>query len=180
MGRRKIIPPPGCIPTEEAAQQLQVSKDRLYQLVKEGRLHVYGVGNAFVFQKVEIDNFERNPIGRKRKNPTPWSIYRSGAVVLITDIFVQVRAGQQQALKERLLAVREAGEYTFPGTIARYIRPVDEQMNTLHITLVWKSTEMPSEEARQGYLALFQNDLKDLLDWETMETRTADALLNTL
>ena len=180
MGRRKIIPPPGCIPTEEAAQQLHVSKDRLYQLVKEGRLHVYGVGNAFVFQKKEIDNFERNPIGRKRKNPTPWSIYRSGALVLITDIYVQVRAGKQQALRDRLFAVREANEYTFPGTIARYIRPIDEQMSGIHITLVWKSTEMPAEEARQGYMAMFQDDLKDLLDWETMKMQTMDSLINTL
>ena len=60
--------------------------------------HAYAVGNAFIFLEKDIDQFERNPTGRKRKGPPSWRIYKGDVKVLITEITVQVHAGQQEQL----------------------------------------------------------------------------------
>ncbi|HXR66444.1 MAG TPA: helix-turn-helix domain-containing protein [Ktedonobacteraceae bacterium] len=179
MNERKKSSPPGYISSEEAAQRLGVSKDRLYQWVKQARLTAYTVGNAFIFLEKEIDGFERNPTGRKRKGPPSWRVYQGEVKVLVTEIQVQVRAGQQKRLRARVEAMQKAGEYVFPGTIARYIVQGDEQLSHVQILLFWKSTEMPVEAARQTQLAMFQEDFADTLDWQTARIKTTDALTYT-
>src|SRR5579859_431034 len=98
MNERKKSSPPGYISSDEAAQRLDVSKDRLYQWVKQARLTAYTVGNAFTFLEQDIESFERNPTGRKRKGPPAWRVYKGDVKVLLTEISVQVRAGQQRRL----------------------------------------------------------------------------------
>ena len=75
--------------------------------------------------------------------------------------------------------MQEADEYIFPGTIARYIVQGDEQLSHIKILLIWKSTEMPVEEARQSQLAMFQEDFADVLDWQSAQIKTTDALTYT-
>jgi excisionase family DNA binding protein len=179
MNERKRSSPPGYISSEEAAEKLKVTKDRLYQWVKEGRLLAYNVGNAFTFLEQDVAHFERNPTGRKRKAPPPWRIYKGEVKVLATEIRVQVRAGQADQLAAKVQAMQEANEYVFPGTIARYIMQGDGKGGYVQIFLIWKNTEMPDEPARQSQLALFQTDFADVLDWQTAETRTTNVLTHT-
>lgn len=179
MKGRKKISPPGYISTEEAARRLDVTRDRLYQWIKQGRLSAYMVGNAFTFLEQDVANFERNPTGRKRKGPPPWRSYKGEVTVQVTAITVQVHAGQQVRLKAKIQAMLEAGEYLFPGTFARYIVEGDEQFSFVHIWLIWKSTEMPNEAARESQLALFQQDFADTLDWSTAQIKTTNALTYT-
>jgi excisionase family DNA binding protein len=176
---RKKIPESGYLTSEEAAQIIGVSKYRLYQYVKEERLQAYTFGNAFMFRKEEIEQFRPLPSGRTRSKPPSWHSYRSGGKVLGTVIHVQIREGQQQKLVEKLQAIGETDQYTFPGTIARYVLQGDEQLSSVYILLIWKSTEMPSEEARLGHLAAFQAELADVLDWETARIETNDAIIHT-
>lgn len=92
---------------------------------------------------------------------------------------MQVRAGQQSQLVEKLQAIQRADQHTFPGTIARYVLRGDEQLDSVHILLVWKSTEMPGEEKLRSYLGAFQAELADMLEWETARMRTTEALIHT-
>jgi excisionase family DNA binding protein len=179
MNERKKSSPPGYISSEEAARRLDVTKDRLYQWVKQARLTAYTVGNAFTFLEQDIAAFERNPTGRKRKGPPAWRTFKSGAKVLTTAIDVPVRAGQQEQLKAKLQTMQKTAEHLFPGTIARYIVQGDEPLSYVHILLFWKSTEMPAESARQANLAIFQEDFADLLDWSNAQIKTTDALTYT-
>ena len=49
----------------------------------------------------------------------------------------------------------------------------------VHIFLIWKDTEMPTEADRQQSLRSFEEDFADILEWETAEYMTNDALIYT-
>lgn len=177
--KNKQLSPPGYLSSEEAAQRLSVTKDRLYQWVKEGRLAAFTVGNAFTFLEKDILNFERNPTGRKRKAPPPWRIYKGEVKVLATQMQVAVCPGQQEQLAARVQEMQETNEFAFSGTIARYLLFGDEQKSYVRIMLVWKNTEMPSDETRQSQLALFQERFADVLDWSGATIKTTEVLTYT-
>ena len=176
---QKKSPLPGYVTSEEAAQMLGVSKDRLYQYLRGKRIPALQLGKSYIIRIEDVKQFQPNPTGRVRTKPPSWHIYRSGGKVLGTVITVQVRPGQQQRLVEKLQAIHEADQYTFPGTIARYILRGDEQLNSVYILLIWKSTEMPDEETRQQHLVAFQTELADVLDWETAQIETNEAIIHT-
>jgi hypothetical protein len=55
----------------------------------------------------------------------------------------------------------------------------DESLTALQILLIWKSTEMPDEAARKHELALFQEQLADVLEWERAQYTTNEAIIHT-
>ena len=175
----KAFPIPGYIVAEEAARMLGVSKNRLHQYIREGRLAAVRVGKSYLLRAEDVAQFKANPTGRIRTQPPAWRVYKGGGKVFVTEIGVQVREGQQQRLTEKLHAMQAANQYTFPGTIARYIVQGDERLSCVHMILVWKTTEMPDEAARQEYLAAFQAELRDLLDWNTAQVQTNQAIIHT-
>lgn len=179
MKERKATPPPGYISSEEAARKLGISRDRLYQFVRNGRLPAHLIGTSFLFRVKDIEDFERNPVGRKKVKPTPWRAYKGDTRVLITEIDVQVRANRQEQLVEKLQAIQKGDKHTFPGTIARYVVQGYAQPGSIHISLLWKSTDLPAEALRQTYLTMFQEDLKDVLDWGTAQIQTTEAIIHT-
>lgn len=97
----------------------------------------------------------------------------------MTDIRVQVRAGQQAKLEEKLKTIQKLDRHTFPGTVARYVIKSDEALATVQILLIWKSTEMPDETTRQQDLMLFQEELADVLDWATAQSSTHEVIIHT-
>jgi excisionase family DNA binding protein len=175
----KAFPIPGYIVAEEAAQMLGVSKNRLHQYIREGRLAAIRVGKSYLLRAEDVAQFKANPTGRIRTQPPAWRVYKGGGRVVVTEIDVQVRSGQQQQLAEKLQAIQVANQYTFPGTIARYIVQGSEQSGCVHIILVWKTTEMPDEAVRQEYLATFQAELGEMLDWNTAQVQTNQAIIHT-
>ena len=179
MTARKTSPPPGFLISEEASAKLGITKDRLYQYVKLDRIDYYTFGRAYMFLVEDVEQFKRNPTGRARSKRLSWRMYRAGAKVLLTEIDVQVRTGQQQKLVEMLQTIGEADEHAFPGTIARYILQEDKQKDHVQILLFWKSTDIPNEEKRQNHLAVFQSELEDVLDWGTAQIKTKEALIHT-
>src|SRR5579885_351645 len=179
MARQRKAHPPGILTSEEAARRLGVSKDRIYQFVSEGRLPHSTFGNAFMFRVEDVDRIKRNPSGRKQTKIRLWRTYKGNVKVLTTEIVVPVRAGQQKRLHEKLQFIRKSEQHVFPGTLDRYVIAGDGQLNSLHISLYWKSTSMPDESEFQQYLDAFQAELADVLDWEMAEVHTREALLYT-
>ncbi len=44
---------------------------------------------------------------------------------------------------------------------------------------MWKDTEMPDEATRERYLAMFQEELADVLDWDTARMSTKEGIIYT-
>ena len=170
---------PGYIESDKAANMLGVSKSRLYDYIREKRFPARRVGRSYIMRVEDIKQFQTNPSGRTRTKPPSWRAYRSGGKVLTTEIQVQVRAGQQNRLIAKLQAIQSTDQHTFPGTIARYVVQGDEQLSNVRILLIWKTTEMPDEAARQEHLAAFQAELADVLDWKTAQSQTNQAIIHT-
>ena len=157
---------------------LGISQNRVYVHIRANRLPAQKVGKAYLILKSDIENFEPNPRGRARSNPAPWRAYQE-ASLLATEIDVQVRAGQQERLTEKLRAMLRDQQHIFPGSIARYVWQQGEQAGSVRVQLIWKSTDMPDEQKRQSELAAFQEQLADVLDWQTAKVREVRALIHT-
>jgi NTP pyrophosphatase (non-canonical NTP hydrolase) len=78
-----------------------------------------------------------------------------------------------------LHAIQEANRHTFPGTLARYLIKGDEALTSMQFVLIWKDTDMPDETTRQHDLEALQDELADVLDWETAHTSINETLLYT-
>jgi excisionase family DNA binding protein len=170
---------PGYVSIKEAADLLDVSDKRVYQYIRAGRLPAQRVGHILILPIEAVRQFKPSPSGRVRTKAPSWRTYRSRGTVLVTDIRVPVRAGQQAALVKKLRTIQKLDELTFPGTVARYVVKSDESLAALQILLIWKSTEMPDEAARKHDLALFQEQLADVLEWERAQYTTNEAIIHT-
>jgi excisionase family DNA binding protein len=170
---------PGHIRSEAAAEMLGITTNRLHQYARQGRLPSIPVGKSYLFKIEDVESFQKKPSGRARQKPTSWHTYKSGIKVFVTEIDVQVQAGQQQYLTEKLQTISNADRYVFPGTIARYVIQQDEQINSIHILLFWKGTDMPGAETLQAYLTAFQVELADVLDWKTAQIKTNETIIHT-
>lgn len=163
----------------EAAHQLNVTPNRVYEIIEEGRMKASKIGKTFYIPKQEVDNFKRRPTGRRRTNNVQWRSFVGDVRLMVTIIDVQVLPGQQEALREKLVAIHENQRHLFPGTMARYIMPDDEQLNTLTIWLVWKNSDMPTEEKHEEFLGQFREETAQLLDWRTARVRVKASPLHT-
>src|SRR6266446_26771 len=170
---------PGFVSIKEAADLLGVSDKRVYQYVRAGRLPAQRVGHILILPIEEVKRFKPSPTGRVRTKAPSWRTYRSRGTLFVTDIHVPVRAGQQTTLLKKLRTIQKHDEHTFLGTVARYVVKSDESLTALQILLIWKSTEMPDEAARKHDLALFQEQLADVLIWEQAQYSTNEALIHT-
>ncbi len=82
-------------------------------------------------------------------------------------------------LLEKLWAIKQEGRHLFPGTVTRYISLDDASPATVTIQLVWKNGEMPDEATRKQAFRDFEEELADVLDWETAEYRTEKVVIHT-
>src|SRR5260370_17186112 len=122
---------------------LGVSDKRVYQYVVAGRLPAQRIGHILILPIEEVKQFKPSPSGRIRARAPSWRVYRSRGTLLVTDIHVQVRVGQQTRLVEKLKAIQKGDRHTFPGTVARYVVKGDAALMNAQILLIWKTTEMP-------------------------------------
>ena len=169
---------PGYVSVKEAADLLGISDKRVYQYVTTGRLSAHRIGNTVVLPLEQVKQFKPGSSGRRTKTAS-WRSYKGHGTILITEIRVQVRAGQHNVLVDRLKAMEQEHTHLFPGTVARYVFQGDSPHTTTHILLMWKDTEMPDELARQSDITAFQDALSDVLDWETATFHCTKALLHT-
>src|SRR5260370_32931026 len=120
-----------------------ITDKRVYRYIEIGRLPAFKASGVFLLAEEDVKQFKLNPPGRIRTSPPPWRVYSSRSKVLSTEIRVQVRAGKQTELLEKLHAIQVANRDTFPGTIARYLIKGDEGLTTLLCQYLWKHTESP-------------------------------------
>lgn len=170
---------PGYVSIREAAEMLGVSDKRVYQYVRAGRLPARRVGNILILPVEDVRHFKPSPSGRMRAKAPSWRAYRSRGTLVVTDIRVPVKVGQQAKLIEKLKAIRKEDSHTFPGTVARYVVKGDEGLTSVQIVLVWKSTEMPAEARRKQDLDVFQQELADVLDWQAARSTFNEVLIHT-
>jgi excisionase family DNA binding protein len=167
------------VTTSEAAEVLGVSYYTVYEYIKEKRLVAEMVGGIYMIPKKAVQEFRAKPTGRTRTRPPLWRKYRAGARVRGMDIRVRISAGQQNRLIERLNTILEAQRYLFPGTMQRYVFEEDTEPKHVIISLIWKDTEMPDESAIQQELKPLQAELADVLDWDTAQYTTKQAIIHT-
>jgi hypothetical protein len=158
---------------------LGITDKRVYRYIEIGRFPAFKASGVFLLAEEDVKQFKLNPPGRIRSSPPPWRVYSSRSKVLATEMRVRVRAGKQPELLEKLQAIQEANRHTFPGTIARYLIKGDEALNSVQVVLIWKDTEMPDEAVRQHDPEALQEELADVLDWETARYSTSEALMYT-
>jgi excisionase family DNA binding protein len=167
------------ITTSEAAEVLGVSYYTVYEYIREKRLVAEMVGGIYMIPKKAVQEFKAKPTGRTRTRPPLWRKYRAGARVRGMDIRVRISAGQQKRLIERLNTILEAQRHLFPGTMQRYVFEEDTEPKHVIISLIWKDTEMPDESAIQQELKPLQAELADVLDWDTAQYTTKQAIIHT-
>ena len=170
---------PGYVPIKEAAKLLGISDPRMYGYVRDKRIPALKAGRTLMIPTEEIERFKLNPPGRVRTKAPDWRVYNPRSKLLAMEIEVEVRAGQQERLVEKLQAIYKGQRHTFPGTIQRYVFKDDISPTTISIWLVWKDTEMPDEAVRERNLAAFQAELADVLDWETAQISTKEGIIYT-
>src|SRR5947209_16084496 len=100
-----------------------------------------------------------NHPGRARTEPPRCRVYIPRSNVLVTEIQVPVRHGQQGRLVDKLTEIQQANRHTFPGTIARYVIKGNPELTSIHLIFAWKDTEMPGESAREQHLKALQEEL---------------------
>ncbi len=170
---------PGYVSIKQAAHMLGITDKRVYRYIEIGRLPAFKASGVFLLAEEDVKQFKLNPPGRIRSSPPRWRVYSSRSKVLATEFRVHVRAGKQPELLKKLNAIQEANRHTFPGTIARYLIKSDEALTSVQFVLLWKDTDMPDETARQHDLEALQDELADVLDWETAHATTHETLLYT-
>ena len=170
---------PGYVSLKQAAKILGVSVSRVYQYVDEERIAAVRAGHNIMLSREAVEQFKPDVSGRKRKNTPSWRRLKVGGPLLTTTIHVQVREGQQKKLEKVLQEIEQGDQYTFPGTVARYISKHATSPVNVSIFLVWKKSEIPNEGAKAKALEEFQAKLADILDWSTAQCMEGEAIIHT-
>ena len=167
------------IQADEAAKILDIKRNRVYQHIRSGKLVAEKRGKIYFLLRKDVQQFQARATGRAHEQPPPWRAYKAGAQVLATEIEVRVRPGQQEKLLKQLRIMRENNDYTLPGSIERFVMQGDEQLQSVHMVLIWKSTELPDPATHRENLERFQAALADVLDWAAARIRETKVLLHT-
>ncbi len=170
---------PGYVSIKEAAKMLNLSTRRVYDFVVSGRLHGVRAVNAIMIPLEDIQKFQRGASGRERKVTPLWRISSGENTQLMTLILVQMRAGKQEALMQRLEQIRKDKQHLFPGTIARSIVGSQTNPGQAIISLIWRGTIIPEEAEREEALEAFRLALDDVLDWSSAEYNNGTAFMHT-
>lgn len=170
---------PGYVSIKEAAKMLNLSTRRVYDFVVSGRLRGVRAVNAIMIPLEDIQKFQRGASGRERKVTPLWRISSGENTQLMTLILVQMRAGKQEALMQRLEQIRKDKQHLFPGTIARSIVGSQTKPGQVIISLIWRGTIIPEETEREEALEAFRQALDDVLDWGSAEYNHGTAFMHT-
>ncbi len=158
---------------------LGLSPSRVYEYVEDGRLSSVRAAHVILIPIEEVQNFKPNIAGRPRKSVLRWRISPENNMLLSTSIVVQIRAGHQDQLMNRLEEIRQSEQHLFPGTVARFIVKSETFPEQVEISLVWRNTVMPDEESRKQGLEQFRKALADVLDWNTAQYNDGTVLMHT-
>lgn len=170
---------PEFVSVREAAKILGVSERSVYGYIEERKLPGFRATNLTVVALKDVHTFKRGTTGRPRTRVPEWRISDNENVQYMTQVFIQIRNGQEEELLRRLEEIRKGNKHTFPGTVARYFAHSKADTSDLQILLVWRGTVMPDEATRTIALEGLRHELKDLLDWENAHVEMHEILMHT-
>lgn len=158
---------------------LGISDKRVYAYVEEGRLPAVRAAHVIMIPVEEVKKFKPKISGRPRKHTPMWRSSPEENKLLTTSIRVRVQPGQDKKLQQRLEGMKQTDEYIFSGTIARYIVDSKSRPGNIEIILIWRSTTMPDEMAREQALDRFRQGLASVLDWNSAQYDHGEVILHT-
>lgn len=152
------------VSVSEAAHIIGCSRKKVYRYIKEGRLLSSRVGRILVLRRDEVQQLLPDSPEKEQRKAPPWQSPRSSEELLATIIHVQIQPGKQEELEEQLAIVEAEQQYTFGGSLARYIMGDNE---SIEIVLIWNRADMPEERTWCQDIRLFQRAFAGILDWNT-------------
>jgi excisionase family DNA binding protein len=170
---------PEYVSIKEAADMLNLSDKRVYSYVEDRRIKAVRAGNTIMIPITEIENFQFRASGRPRTTIPAWHIAKKENTLFALSIEVQVRKGQERHLASRLEEIRRSKEFTFPGTVARYLMADEQKPERVEMVLIWKKSIMPAEAEREQALENFRHALDDVFDWSTARYRYDKVYMHT-
>ncbi len=170
---------PGYISIKQTAKMLGISDKRVYQYIGEGRLPAVRAGHNIMLSLKAVEGFKPNLTGRPRKGPTPWHTLRSGGPLVTIQIRVQIIAGQQEQLAEKLHRIEEDDAFTFVGTVARYVIKEETNPAFVSILLIGKKKDLPDRKVQEEALVAFKAVLADVVDWNTAQFIEGTTIIHT-
>ena len=170
---------PEYVSIKEAAEMLHISDKTLYAYVEDRRIKAMRAGNTLMIPIAEIQNFQFRGAGRPRTTIPAWYIAKKENTLFALSIEVQVRKGQERHLASRLEEIRRSKEFTFPGTVARYLMADEQKPERVEMVLIWKKSIMPAEAEREQALENFRHALDDVFDWSTARYRYDKVYMHT-
>ncbi len=170
---------PEYVSIKEAADILNLSANRVYEFVMEGRLSGVRAADVIMIPLDEVKRFKRGSTGRPRKNQPKWRVSPRHDALHTTLIFVSLFAGKEEIFAEKLSEIRRAEKHTFPGTVARYMIISDTVPNQVQILLVWRNSIMPDRADLERELEALRQELADVLDWSTAQYHHGKVFMHT-
>lgn len=164
---------------KEAAKILNISDKMVYFYVENRRIKAVRAGNNIMIPVAEIEEFQFRATGRPRTTIPTWKISRKENTLFALSIEVRVHKGLEGQLARRLEEIRQSKEFTFPGTVARYIVVSQDDPRQVEIMLIWKKSIMPAEAEREQALEDFRHALADLFDWHTAHYKPGQVAMHT-
>ncbi|WP_165423397.1 helix-turn-helix domain-containing protein [Ktedonosporobacter rubrisoli] len=170
---------PGYFTIKEAAQILGISGNRVYTYIEEGRLPAVRSAHIFMIAKQDVYNFKPSTSGRPRKRSPDWHKSLQENQLIVKNITVKLRPGQEERLQEKLDEIRLKKEHIFPGSVSRYVARSQTAPDHVEIELMWRINRLPNEAELERQLEAFRQQLADVLDWQTAQYKTSEVLIHT-
>ncbi|SRR5579875_417598 len=161
-----------------AAEMLGISTKEVQRYIHNGRLKGRKLEREYMVSKESVLKFQHQKPGRPRGKVPEWSRYRDSKL-LITEIHATVPAGRLEQFREKIEAILSEQSHTFARSIARYIVEDRADQHNITIWLLWKDTELPSEEQRRRDLDAFKAEMRGVLTWEPEDISEKEGLIYT-
>jgi excisionase family DNA binding protein len=178
--RKDMLPQiPGYITVDQAARLLGLSTRRVYEFIERERLPAVRAGQNILLPLEAVQQFKPKMNGRPRKSTPAWHAPRSNGAVQTSIIRVKVRPDQQEKLRLKLWKIKQEKRHTFPGSLLRLIMREETYPDIISILLAWESNNESDDKAIQMALKDFQQELADVLVWETAKVSLGTAIIYT-
>ncbi len=170
---------PEFVSVRDAAKILGVSERSVYGYIEERKLPGFKATNLTVVALKDVQAFKRGTTGRPRTRVPEWRISDNDNVQHMTQVFIQIRPGQREALDRKLEEIRKDNKHSFPGTVARYIAHSQADKNDVQILLIWRGTVMPEDAVREAAITELRAETSDVLDWDSAHIEMHKVLMHT-
>lgn len=157
---------PDYIPVKKAAEIMGISRRRINDFVKTGRISAFRAGRTLMLLEKDVLQFQRQATGRKRTRIPIWRLPVGKNIQFTSIILTRIKPGQSAQFDEKLQDIHAREAHLLPGTVARYFSRSVQKPDDVQIIFVWRSTVMPSDEEREASIQALQDEFADILDWE--------------